>query len=80
MPDKLLREIDRASKKEGVTRAEFIRSGCRNRLSDDDVQYWENDNGDFGLHFPRGIDAKDFLNAMEEYEKNEQGSKAKKRK
>ena len=77
--EKLLKQIDKASKKRGVTRAEFIRSGCRSELTEDDVEYWEDEKGNFGLRFPRGIDAADFLQLMEDFEAREKARKNQKK-
>lgn len=71
--EKLLKAVDKRAKRIGITRAELMRAGCRQivRFKQEDVQYWEDDHGSFGLHFPRGIEAGEFLGLMEKYEAEE---------
>lgn len=66
LPEKLLKQLDKRAKRDGMTRAELMRQSCRRILEDDgEVQYWEDDKGNFGLHFPHGIEAGKFLDEWE---------------
>lgn len=75
--EKLLKAVDKRAKSIGITRAELMRAGCRQivRSDQEDVQYWEDSRGSFGLHFPRGIEAGEFLGLMEKYEARKENRK-----
>lgn len=77
IPEKLLKAVDKRAKSIGTTRAELMRAGCRQivRADRDDAQYWEDSHGSFGLRFPRGLEAGEFLSLMKKYESENKNKK-----